>query len=808
LINSAPLTAANLKDLKYVLLAGEKVVPPVLAAWYKIFDERIQLVNLLGPTETTQAKICYLIHQADVKRVRIPVGKAMEGAAAILLNDRLSACGALEKGEICIRTPFRSLGYFGDDELNERKFIQNPFSNKSGDIIYRTGDMGMFLPDGTLAFVGREDRQVKIRGRRIELEEIENALLMHPAVKETAIAKRETANNDEHLCAYVVENQRYADDEKLFTVTLPGYLAERLPDYMLPSKMIKVEKIPRNTNGKVDYPRLPDPFAETGRERLPPRDETEKRILKIWTGLLNLEKIGITDNFFNSGGSSLTIMSLIQKIHREFDVRLVLGDVFKNQTIEAQATLIRAAIKDNYTSIETAPEKDYYVLSSAQKRMYVLYRISPGNTAYNILNAVMLEGRLDHGKLETTFKKLIDRHEAFRTSFLIKDEEPVQEIQKEAALIIRYIDARGIQSERLKEEVDKIIETLLVPFDLSKPPLFRVGVIEIAERKQVLVLDVHHIVSDGTSLDILINDFVKLYRGEELNPLRLQYKDYSEWEKRLFESGKMREKEEFWLKVLEGELPVLKLPLDFERPKTSVFRQGTLYFSLGEELSTKVKQLANETGVTLHIVLLAIYYILLAKYSGQEDILVGCGIAGRVHEEMQNIIGMFVNMLVMRNWPTDSKSFKEFLEEVIINSFKAYENQDYPFDRLVMKLGIEREYGRNPVFDTIFMFLKSTMEPLDIPGLELKPYNYRKFLIQFDLSLHGNDNGNTITMWFEYAVELFKESTVTDLKRHYLEILEQVVENRDIKLKDIMMSHRLKDGKSSLSRKESMDFGF
>ncbi|MCU0287952.1 MAG: condensation domain-containing protein, partial [Acidobacteria bacterium] len=808
LINSAPLTAANLKDLKFILLAGEKVVPSVLAHWYEIFGERIQLVNLLGPTETTQAKICYLIQMDDVKRVRIPVGKPMDGAAVILLDDQLNVCGILEKGEIFIRTPFRSCGYFGDDELNKMKFIQNPFSDIAGDIIYRTGDMGMFLPDGKLDFVGREDRQVKIRGRRIELEEIENVLLRHPAVKEAAIKKIETPNNDELLCAYVVENSQYAGDEKLFTGTLPKYLAERLPDYMVPANIVKIEKIPRNTNGKIDYRKLPDPFAGKQKERVLPRDEIEKRVLRTWVELLKLETIGVTDSFFNSGGSSLTAISLTHKIHKEFDVRLALEDVFKSPTIAEQAKLIRTAIKEKFTAIEKAPERDYYTLSSAQKRLYIMWTIDPQNTAYNISKVIEIEGELARDKLEKCFRNLIDRHESFRTTFSIKDEDPVQEIQKEAALLIRYTDARGIAGGELKEEVDKIIRKFLEPFDLSKAPLLRVGLIEIHEKKYILLVDMHHIISDGTSLGILIKDFMTLYRGDKLTPLRLQYKDYSEWERCLFESRKMDAQEQFWLKALEGELPVLKLPLDFQRPKISDFQQGTLNFSLAEKLSTKVKQLAVETGTTLHILLLAIYNILLAKYSGQEDILVGSGIVGRMHEDLQNIIGMFVNILVMRNRPSENKTFKDFLEEVRSNAVNTYENQAYPFDRLVMKLGIEREFGRNPIVDTIFQFQNLELETLDIPGLKLKNYENKKIFTQFDLSLAGINDGDIIKMWFDYAVELFKESTVEDLKKHYQEILEQVAANQDIKLKDITISHRLKDGKSSLSKKESMDFGF
>ncbi|MFC2146393.1 amino acid adenylation domain-containing protein [Acidobacteriota bacterium] len=812
LINSAPLTAAHFKDLKFILLAGEKVVPSVLAAWYEIFDERIRLVNLLGPTETTLAKICYLICKSDVNRVRIPVGKPIEGAAVIILDDNLNVCGPLEKGEICIRTPFKSCGYFGDDQLNKIKFIQNPFSNEPDDILYRTGDMGRFLPDGKLDFLGREDRQVKIRGRRIEMEEIENMLLRHPAVKEAVVVKKETANNDELLCAYIAKKPHYADDEKLLTATLPDYLVERLPDFMVPSNMVEIEKIPRNINGKVDYRRLPDPFAERERELSAPRDEIENRLLKVWSQLLKFEAIGITDNFFSTGGSSLTAMHLTYKIHKEFDVTLVLEDVFKNPTIEEQAKLIRGATKDKYTSIENVSEREYYALSSAQKRLYVVWSMNPETTAYNLFKAVILEGRLDRGKLEKIFKKLTQRHESFRTSFLIKDGKPVQAIHKEAALHIRYINARGNEEGSLGKELDKIIGKLLVPFDLSRAPLLRVGIIEIQEKKHVLVVDIHHIISDGTSLGILVKDFMKLYRGEALPPLRLQYKDYSQWQTGDQQQEVLKIQENFWLKQFEGEIPLLDLPTDYSRSDIRDFVGSKVHFEISSEERTALHKIVHDEVTTMFMVLLAIYYIFLSKICSQEDIVIGTDVAGRSHADMENIIGMFVNTLALRNFPTAEKSFKAFLQELKERTIKAFENQDYQFDDLVKNVPPHKDAGRNPVFDVMFSFMDIKVDEGEFQqqkntDLILKNYPYENRTAKFDLMLNGREELGHLFLSFDYSTGLFKKETIGEYVTYFKEIVSSIIKNPYARIWEIEMVSEAEEKRLLGIVKEDQDRG-
>ncbi|MCP5052236.1 MAG: non-ribosomal peptide synthetase, partial [bacterium] len=618
-----------------------------------------------------------------------------------------------------------------------------------------------------------------------------------------AVIARETPNQDHVLYAYITPDPAHQIETDSLIPALKEYVSQQMPAYMVPSGIVTLEQLPRNPNGKIDYQRLPDPFEGEETQRIAPRDEIETRLLEVWSQLLKVREIGVTHSFFSSGGSSLTAMSLTHKIHKEFHVRLELETLFQNPTIEEQANLIRSAanVRDEYASIGKAPDKDYYDLSAAQKRLYVVYNIDPQSTAYNLFKTVMLEGNLDPVKLEDTFKRLIRRHESFRTSFTIRDEHPVQVIHSDAPLTVRF-------SRSSPRDAPHAVETFLRPFDLSQAPLMRVGVIRVRQDRHILIVDVHHIVSDGTSLGILVNDFMRLYKGEQLPPLRLRYKDYSHWQNRLLQSGAMDRQETFWLKELEGELPVLNLPLDFQRPQIPGFREESISFSLGEELSAKVKQAVDETRTTLHIFLLAVYNVLLSKHSGQEDILVGSGIIGRPHQDLRDIIGMFVNMLVMRNRPNAEKTFGQFLQDVKTNALRAYENQDYQFHHLVMKLGIERRYGRNPVFDTEFTFHNVEIDPLDIPGLEVSSVDYEKRVTQFDLSLNGTDTGETVMMKFTYAAELFKESTVRALKDHYLEILEQVVENRAAPLKDIAVSLALVDGKSDLSMQEAMDFGF
>lgn len=794
LINTAHLTPTNLKDLKYILLAGEKAVPSVLAAWYEIFDERIQLVNLLGPCETTLAKIHYLARKHDVNRVRIPVGKPIAGSAVILLNEDNNVCGPLEKGEICIRTPYRSCGYFEDQQLNDAKFIQNPFSDTHGDIVYRTGDMGMFLADGKLDMVGRADRQVKIRGRRIELEEIENLLLRHPSVKEAAVVKRETANNDELLCAYFVikpaENPQSDDDKKSLKKTLTRYLSRRLPDYMVPTNIIEIEKLPRNTNGKVDHRQLPDPLARDEEEFVAPRDDIENRLFQVWKDLLKFQAIGVTDSFFEFGGNSLNAMSLTHKIHKEFDVNLILEDVFKNPTIESQSKLIRASIKDKYASIEKAGEKEYYALSSAQKRLYILQQMNPESTPYNIPKIIPLSQTMEIEKMEETFIKLINRHESLRTSFHLLDDEPVQRVHNSVDFKLAFSQSHLSWENESREGKDAYLKTFTKPFDLSQAPLLRAAAVKTMDEKLLMVVDMHHIISDGVSHDVLERDFMALYRGEELPPLRIQYKDYSEWQNSDIQKERMKQQESYWLNQFSGQLPVLNLPLDYPRPSVKSVEGSSVCFSLTQDEIRTLEKISTESGSTLYIVIFSVVSVLLSKLSGQEDIVIGTPIAGRGHLDLEHIIGMFVNTLPLRTFPSTDKTYKEYLSEVKKCTLDAFANQDFQFEDLVDKLLKNRDSSRNPMYDIVFNMLNAPDVKDESINLtehqgEDTPYISTRDTTQFDINLLAITAGKRIHFKLTYCTKLFKVETIERFVEYFKTIISSLSTTIDQKLSGI-----------------------
>ncbi|MCK4258971.1 MAG: amino acid adenylation domain-containing protein [Halanaerobiales bacterium] len=783
LLVSGNLTNNHFKELKYILLAGEKLSPKNFVKWYEIFDERVQIVNLYGPTETTLVKTFYLIQKSDTAKSTIPIGKPMRGARIIILDENMNICEEGQSGEIYIRTPYMTLGYFNDPELTKEKFIQNPFNDNLKDLIYKTGDLGRWMFDGNLEFIGRKDFQVKIRGVRIELGDIENHLLDYSGIKETVVIDKEDVEGEKYLCAYFVA------DQEIPAADLRNHLSLHLPEYMIPAYFIRVEKLPLTPNGKIDRKALPEPdnnlLIEV--EYIAPRNEVESKLAKIWSEILRLEKVGVTANFFTIGGHSLKATAVVSEVFKEFNVELPLREIFKTPTIEDLAKYISGAEKSIYNSIIDVQKGDYadgyYPLSSAQKRLYLLNQLEGMKTGYNITGVYQIQG-LDRDKFEDVVKTLVKKHETFRTSFEMKDGELVQRIHDDLEFEIKYITLKN------EERFDEILKEFIRPFDLSKAPLFRVGLIDDGDQ-EFLVFDMHHIISDGTSMGILIDDFVSLYNGIELTDLRIQYKDFAIWQNDLCNSEIFKEQEEYWVERFsqDDEYPVLNMPTDYPRPSIMSFEGNTISFRFDKELTDQLIKLANKNGATLYMVLLASYNILLSKYTGQEDIIVGSPIAGRPHADLKNIIGMFVNTLAMRNMPEGGISFTEFLARVKENALTAYENQDYQFEMLVDKLDLRRDLSRNPLFDAMFVLQNMSLQPSAqmIDDLRFTPYGIEKNISKFDLTLNTWESNEEIYCNLQYCTKLFKKETMERFIGHFRNIVTQIVENSDRKLMEITM---------------------
>jgi amino acid adenylation domain-containing protein len=670
--------------LKYILLAGELLRGRDISSFIRLFKQRIQLVNGYGPTETTQSKCYHRIQPGDENRTFIPVGKPMDGAQVLILDRLMQKCPVGKRGEVYIRTPFRSAGYYNDPGLTERVFLKNPYGRHPNDLVYKSGDMGRELPDGNIELSGRIDFQVKIRGFRIEVGEIENRLLAHPGIRDAVVTAIENESDEKYLCAYVVP----APGTHTSTADLKKYLSNELPDYMIPSYFVQLELLPLTPTGKIDRSTLPEPVIEAGEDYIAPTNEMERKLVKIWSDVLrvNEDKIGIQSNFFELGGHSLRAALLTSRIHKEFQANVPLRVVFNAVTIRALSGYIRGAKKEGLLALETVEKKWFYPLSSVQERLYFLQLMEETSTGYNMPRMMILEGTIAREKLEDILRRLIRRHESLRTCFFMVGDNPGQRVQDEVDFAVEYYSAAA--------GIDTIIKHFVRPFDLSRAPLIRSGLIRQSGDRHTWMIDMHHIIADGTSLGVLVNDFMLLYEGKELPALKLHYKDYSQWERRGREI--IKEQETFWLEEFAGEIPVLDLPLDYVRPKVQSFEGNSLNFELDSHVVRALRGLALKQGTSLYMVLQTIYNILLWKLSNQEELVVGTPTAGRRHADLEQVIGMFVNTLALKNYPGGEKSVTQFLAEVKEKTLEAFANQDYQYDELVEKVMDYRDVNRNP----------------------------------------------------------------------------------------------------------------
>ncbi|WBW95744.1 non-ribosomal peptide synthetase [Oceanirhabdus sp. W0125-5] len=758
----------KIKSLKYVFSAGEELKGIIANNFFNKFNN-IKLENIYGPTEDTIYASKYSIAK-DVKYNSIPIGRPLQNNKIYIVNnDKLMPIGV--PGEICISGDGLARGYLNRPELTLEKFVNNPFDH--GERMYKTGDLARWLPDGNIEFMGRIDNQVKIRGFRIELSEIENRLLNQINVEKAIVIARVSDKKEKYLCAYVVM------DKEIDSSELRNHLKESLPEYMIPAYFVQIEKIPLTANGKINKKALPEPNISKliVSKYEAPRNEIDEKLVEIWCEVLGVDRVGINDNFFDLGGHSLNAAVLMSKIHKELFIEVPLKEIFKSPTIKELSIYIANSCESPYVAIGIVDEQEYYEASSAQKRLYTLQQFEKDSIVYNMPAVYQLLGNVDKVKIEKAFKRLVERHEALRTCFYSVDGEIVQKIDNkfEFNLLVSSVTS----------DEESIMKNFIRTFDINKAPLFRVEVIQNNE-KTYLLIDMHHIISDGVSMSILIKEFTALYNGEELEPLRIQYKEFTEWQNKFLRSDEIKKQEEYWLDRFSDEIPVLNLPTDYERPMMQSFEGDNFGFTLHKEVSEHLRKVAKESESTMHMVLLSAVYILLAKYSGQEDIIVGTPIAGRPHADLQNIIGVFVNTLALRNAPNGEKTYTDFLKEVRENSLKAYDNQSYQFEELIEKLQIKRDTSRNPLFDVMFNMTNidyGTDSVLD--GLEIKQYITESKISKFDLTLTAVDDDNIIKLNLEYCTKLFKKETIERMASHYVEILNSICNNSDIKLSEI-----------------------
>lgn len=662
--------------------------------------------------------------------------------------------------------------------------------------IYKTGDLARWQVDGNIEFLGRVDFQVKIRGFRIELGEIENRLLEHKQIREAVVIDCQDSHEEKYLCAYIVPTLEKAFENTL-SQELGEYLAQKLPDYMIPLYFVKIEKIPLNQSGKIDRKALPEPQLKI-EEYIAPRNQVEEKLLELWSDVLGIEKerIGINGGFFNLGGHSLKAAVLVARIHTELDVKVPLPEFFKSPTIRDLSQYIKGQTQKRHESILPVEEKEYYPLSSAQKRLFTLQQMDLESTNYNLPEQLLLEGSLDVKKLENTFRELIRRHEILRTSLHIFEMEPVQIIHPEVAFKIEYIDYPDNKPEDYLEAASGFIR----PFDLGQAPLMRVKLINFSHSQHLVMLDIHHIITDGISNTLFFKEFMKIYMGEILPPQHLRYKDYAEWQNNPGQEEKVKKQEIYWLKVFDTVPVPLELPGDYPRPAVKNFSGQRLQFTLGKKESQALIELGQEERATLYMVLLAILNILFARLGNQEDIVIGTPTAGRSYAVFQDVMGIFINMLVIRNYPQGNLTFREFLQEVVQNTLDAFENQDYQYEDLVHRLRIKRYLNRHPIFDIGYEIINFESTTINIPGITLKPFAAQHIRSKFDIAVVVIEAPEGLDFHWEYSTELFKEETILMMIKNLKNIINLIIENRYIRLQDIQVKHELMSAKPGIPR--------
>jgi amino acid adenylation domain-containing protein len=764
--------------LNKLLVGVEPIDHSVLRA-YNDLNPRMQIVNGYGPTEATICATFYA-YNPILGRGIVPIGKPLPNTSIVILDSdkKLTPIGV--PGELCISGMGLASGYLNQPELTHQSYTTHRSHR-----IYKTGDLGRWLPDGNIQFLGRIDRQVKLRGYRIELGEIENCLMRHDSVTDAVVVDLEDDKGQKYLCAYVVAG------EISVTGFLRGYLAGKLPHYMVPSYIVSLSVIPRTKSGKLHRNALPLPGVDEEREAFTaPRDVIEQTLTSVYCEILygegGMAEIGIDANFFEIGGHSLRAITLIARIRKELDVEVPVGQVFKTPSIRELGNYIRGAGIDMYQSIQPVEWMEYYPQSSAQKRLYFLDQFDNIGTSYNIFTVLKIHGELETLRYCETFDRLIQRHESLRTSFHSIFNQQVQRVHEasEIHFDIEILEATGT--------IDEQVRLFRHSFDLSQPPLLRAGFLSMSSTEHLLLFDIHHIISDGTSMGILTKDFVSLFAGDSLEPLSIQYRDFCSWQNRLFQSGAIQAQQEFWRGIYPDptQIPKLDLPTDFPRPEVLSFAGDYHIFQLSPKDSAALRALNSEFGVTLYMSLSALLNVLMFKYTRQEDIIIGSGMMGRPHVDLHPVIGMFINTLALRNFPCDDKSFMQFLSEVKAHSIAAFENQDLQFETLIDLLNLERDPSRNPLFDVMFTVQNYKTahietQPHKGAGVTFVPYPNENKTSKFDMTLFAYEVGDEVRFKWEYSTNLFRSETIERFSYHFINIIQCITRNPGILLGNV-----------------------
>ncbi|MFP4099127.1 amino acid adenylation domain-containing protein [Coleofasciculus sp.] len=780
------------------ILSGGEALPSDLAK--QLLKKGASVWNLYGPTETTIWSTVHKVEATERSGALASIGRPIANTQIYLLDSQGQPVPIGIPGELHISGAGLARGYLNRPNLTADKFIPNSFAylDDQPTRVYKTGDLARYLPDGTIEYLGRIDHQVKIRGCRIELGEIEAVLSQHQAVQQAVVIAREDEPGNQRLVAYLLA-QASLDG---IIHELRNLLEEKLPNYMMPSVFMQLEVLPLTPNGKIDRSALPAPDIASSYLKssfVAPRDSLEQELARIWTQVLGLKPVGIYDNFFELGGHSLLATQVISHLRKTFKVELPLRCLFESPTIAGLAKgiqeLMKAELKQKTCTIERVSRQAKQSLSFAQQRLWLLEQLQPNSGIYNTPAAVRLVGELNVTVLEQSFNEIVRRHEGLRTTFSQTDGQPVQVITPALNLSLPIIDICDCSETAREAEVQRLArQEAQRPFNLVQGPLLRYTLLRLDEKEHVLLFTIHHIVSDGWSIGVLVRELAALYEAfcdtqpSPLPELPIQYADFAVWQRQWLQGEVLEAQLAYWKQQLGGNLPVLQLPTVRPREEVKTNRGATQSFLIPANLSKALQALSHQEEVTLFMTLLAAFQVLLQRYTHQDDIVVGTDVANRNRAEIEPLIGFFVNLLVLRTDLSGNPSFRELLKRVREVALGAYAHQDLPFDKLVDALQPKRKSSHTPLFQVLFVLQNAPMPPLELPGLTLSLLEVDNEIARFDLVLFLTETDQGIEGKWQYHADLFEAATINRMSDQLETLLKNIVAQPDARINTLEMT--------------------
>ena len=766
-----------------LIIGGESLSGKSLSFW-RTYAPETRIINEYGPTETVVGCCVYEVEAETPLLGAVPIGRPIANTQIYLLDRNLQALPIGIPGEIYIGGAGVARGYLNRPDLTAEKFVPNPFSQEPGARIYKTGDLARYLPNGNIEYLNRIDNQVKIRGFRIELGEIEVALSIHPHVRQVVVIAHEDTTKSKCLVAYIVANQ-----ESPTTTELRSFLKQKLPDYMVPTKFVFLDTLALTPNGKVDRLalRAPDWEHRDSVNFVLPHTDTQQVIANIIAEVLQIKQVGLEDNYFELGGHSLNATQVVSRLRDSFNLELPLRCLFEFPTVAELDQYIRnqrqTLLGLQLPAIEPVPRDTQNLpLSWAQTRLWFFEQFEGGTAIYNIPAAVQITGVLNINALEQSLKEIVRRHEVLRTSYHTVNGQPVQVISDDATVTLPVVDLQQLPFVE-QSTVVRRLATLEAqqPFDLSNSPLLRVTVLRLHPQQSVLLLCMHHIISDGWSMGIFIQELSSVYvalasgKPNPLPELPIQYADFAVWQQQWLREQVLEAQLNYWKQQLAGAPPLLELPTDKPRPASQTFQGSSWSISLSQDLTQKLNAISRKSGVTLFMTLLAAFATLLWRYTRQDDILIGTPIANRNRLEVEPLIGFFVNTLVLRTQIQAELSFEKLLKQVQQLTLSAYEHQDIPFEQVVEACGPERSLDHSPLFQVMFALQNTPMGKLELPNLTLTPLELEIVTSKFDLSLLMVESSQGLVGTWEYNTDLFDQETIARMAGHFQTLLEAIV---------------------------------